>query len=177
MKIKSPHYIIVLLLISLMLSACNGGEDNGNVTQIVDYQQQKESIEKANRYLVAKENEEIKDYIERRGLNFERTGTGLAYCILNQGKGLQIKRNEVISIEYEVRLLTGDVLYSSKQDGIKTFTVSKGGVESGLEEAVSYMRHGDVAEVVIPSHLAHGLIGDGNKVPPRATLIYKIKIL
>lgn len=177
MKIKSPHYIIVLFLISLLLTACNGVENSENNTKIVDYQQQKESVEKANRYLVAKESEDINDYIERRGLDFERTGTGLAYCILNHGRGLQIKRNEVISIEYEVRLLTGDVLYSSKQDGIKTFTVSKGGVESGLEEAVSYMRHGDVAEVVIPSHLAHGLIGDGNKVPPRATLIYKIKIL
>lgn len=177
MKIKSPHYIIVLFLISLLLIVCNRVENSGNNTKIVDYQQQKESVEKANRYLVAKESEDINDYIERRGLDFERTGTGLAYCILNHGRGLQIKRNEVISIEYEVRLLTGDVLYSSKQDGIKTFTVSKGGVESGLEEAVSYMRHGDVAEVVIPSHLAHGLIGDGNKVPPRATLIYKIKIL
>lgn len=177
MENKILHNILLSFLFFFFLTSCNDVENKGNETKNIDYQQQKESVEKANRYLVAKESEEINDYIERRALKFERSGTGLAYCIVVRGRGLQIKRNETISMDYETRLLTGDVLYSSKKDGIKTFVVGKGGVESGLEEAVVNMHHGDVAEIVIPSHLAYGLIGDGKKVPPRATLIYKIKIL
>lgn len=169
-------WLIFICLWALVLNSCDSASDNGS-TKIVDYQQQKESIEKANRYLIKKEFDDICDYIERHELNVTQTGSGLCYCVLRPGDGKQIGRGEVISMDYEVRLLTGDVLYSSENDGIKTFVVGRGGVEAGLEEAVLNLHHGDIAEIIIPSHLAHGLLGDGNKIPPRATLIYRIKLL
>jgi len=172
------NYILFLVLsATLSLTSCNSGSVNDTNPKPVDYQRQKETIEKANRYLVTKESEDINDYIERHELKVTKTGSGLCYSIINPGRGLQIERNEVISMKYEVRLLTGEVLYSSENEGVKTFAVGKGGVETGLEEAVINLHHGDVAEIIIPSHLAHGLLGDGNKVPPRTTLVYRIKIL
>jgi FKBP-type peptidyl-prolyl cis-trans isomerase FkpA len=50
-------------------------------------------------------------------------------------------------------------------------------VESGLHEGILYMNEGSKALLVIPSHLAHGLVGDMNKIPPKSTIVYDIELL
>ena len=110
-------------------------------------------------------------------MNVIQTGTGLRYQIVSQGDGDLIREGNVVTLEYEVRLLNGDLIYSSQNDGRKTFLVGRGGVESGLEEAILKLRKNSTAILILPAHLAHGLIGDGNKVPPRATLVYRLKVV
>lgn len=173
--------IIFIIISSLILSvSC---EDKAETKSQVDNNQSinkkdvAESLEKANRYLIIQESELIEDYIERHELNVIQTGTGLRYQIINQGEGDLIREGNVVKLEYEVRLLNGDLVYSSKNDGVKTFLVGRGGVESGLEEAILKLRLNSTAVLILPAHLAHGLIGDGNKVPPRATLVYRIKVI
>jgi FKBP-type peptidyl-prolyl cis-trans isomerase FkpA len=39
------------------------------------------------------------------------------------------------------------------------------------------MKQGQKAIFIMPPHLAHGLLGDKNKVPPRATLVYDVELL
>lgn len=167
---------VFVIMAIIMLLSCENNSQTQQSSQSVDAKQRKESVEKANRYIVIQENEAINDYIERHQMDVVKTGTGLRYRIVKQGDTELIKRGDVVSMDYEVRLLTGDLLYSSKEYGKKTFLVGKGGVESGLEEAVLHLHKGDVADIIIPSHLAFGLLGDGEKVPPRAALIYKIRI-
>jgi FKBP-type peptidyl-prolyl cis-trans isomerase len=55
--------------------------------------------------------------------------------------------------------------------------IGKGGVEAGLEDGILLMHEGGRAKFIIPSHLAFGLTGNGNKIPPKSTLIYDIKLL
>jgi FKBP-type peptidyl-prolyl cis-trans isomerase len=55
--------------------------------------------------------------------------------------------------------------------------VGKGGVESGLEEGILLLHEGDKARFVLAPHLAHGLIGDENRIPPRSIIIYYIELL
>lgn len=173
---KMNKFVFILLL----LLSCDNKQDDKY--QYVDKQQSdkedvKNSLEKANRYLLVQEAEYINDYIERHKLNVIQTGTGLRYQIVSQGDGGLICEGDVVTIEYEVRLLNGDLIYSSQNDGRKTFLVGRGGVESGLEEAILKLRKNSTAILILPAHLAHGLIGDGNKVPPRATLVYRLKVI
>jgi FKBP-type peptidyl-prolyl cis-trans isomerase len=173
---KMNKFVFILLL----LLSCGNKQDDKY--QYVDKQQSdkedvKNSLEKANRYLLVQEAEYINDYIERHKLNVIQTGTGLRYQIVSQGDGELICEGDVVTIEYEVRLLNGDLIYSSQNDGRKTFLVGRGGVESGLEEAILKLRKNSTAILILPAHLAHGLIGDGNKVPPRATLVYRLKVI
>lgn len=174
-RLNNISSVFVIMAI-IMLFSCENNCQTQKSSQSIDAKQRKESMEKANRYIVIQENEAIDDYVERHQMDVVKTGTGLRYRIVKQGDTELIKRGDVVSMEYEVRLLTGDLLYSSKEDGKKTFLVGKGGVESGLEEAVLHLHKGDVADIIIPSHLAFGLLGDGDKVPPRAALVYKIII-
>ena len=137
----------------------------------------KQSMETANRYLLNEEEEEIENYVKRHGLEMVRTGTGLRYQIIRQGEGKQIANGDVVSLDYELHLLKGELIYSSDKEGVKTFKVGEGGVESGLNEAMAYLHYGDVAKLIIPFHLAYGLHGDDNRIPEYATLVYTIKVI
>ena len=167
---------IAVLSVVTMFAACSDNAYNqGDKT--TDIRQERAKLEEANRNLVKQEKEIIDEYITNNGLEFVKTGTGLRYRIANQGDSTLIKSGDIITMEYELRLLNGELLYSSDNGGYKVFVVGRGGVESGLEEAVLYLHKGDEAEIIIPSYLAHGLTGDGIMIPPHATLLYKVKII
>ena len=104
------------------------------------------------------------------------TKTGLRYMVYENGHGPLAKKDNIVRLNYSVKLLTGELCYSSMKLGPKEFRVGKGGVENGLEEAILFLKKGDRAKIIIPSHLAFGLLGDGNKIPQRSTIIYEIEI-
>lgn len=137
----------------------------------------KESLEEINRLLVDKDTELIKSYIERRGWEMNMTKSGLWYMIYKEGTGDLIKKGDYITYNYKVWLLDGTLIYTSDELGAKSFVVGKGGVESGLEEGVLLLKENSKARLILPPHLAHGLIGDENKIPARSILVYDIEIL
>ena len=156
--------------------ACDGVDDTSNQSN-VNKKAEKEQLENANKYMLAQEKEDINAFIAHNGMDMAETGTGLRYRIVKQGDTAYIKTGDIVSMDYDVSLLTGELMYSSKESGRKVFLVGKGGVESGLEEAVLHLHNGDEAEIIIPSHLAYGLLGDGERIPPRAALFYRLKII
>lgn len=172
MKTLCKYLILMLLLVSF---SCD--EKNPKPSQPITKGEMKSSMEKANRYLLNEEAEDIENYVKRHGLNMTTTGTGLRYQILNQGSEQKIEKGEVVTLEYELHSIAGDLIYSSENDGVKSFIVGEGTVESGLDEAMTYLHRGDVAKLIIPFHLGYGLHGDDNRIPEYATLIYTIKIL
>lgn len=137
----------------------------------------KSSMEKANRYLLNEEEEDIDNYVRRHGLTMVSTGTGLRYQILKHGSERQVEKGDKVVLEYELHSITGDLIYSSQNEGPKVFVVGDGSVESGLDEAMGYLHYGDVAKLIIPFHLGYGLHGDDRGIPEYATLVYTIKII
>lgn len=170
---KCCKYLIPLLLIAFF--ACV--EKTPKQQNPVSKSEMKNSMETANRYLLNEEEEDIANYIKRHGLEMTSTGTGLRYQIMKQGSDKRIEKGERVTLEYELHSIAGDLIYSSDNDGVKSFIVGEGGVESGLEEAMNYLHRGDVAKLIIPYHLAYGLHGDDNRIPEYATLVYTIKII
>lgn len=143
----------------------------------VDQKEIAETIEKANKYLLRTEQEQIENYIRRHQLVMLETGTGLRYQIDDEGFGNKIVKGQWVKLHYTSRLINGDIVYQSAIDGIKQFQVGKGGVETGLEEGILLLRKGSTAKIILPSHLAFGLLGDQKKIPPRSTLIYEIEVI
>lgn len=162
--------IITLISFSFLLSCVN---EPKNEPKMPTNKALSESFEKANRYLSREEEESINDYVRRHKVEMKQTGTGMRYAILKKGTGAPIRRNEQIHVKYETYYITGDLVYTTD----KKIIVGKGGIESGLEEAILLMKRGDEAKIILPSHLAFGFLGDQNKIPPRTTLVYKLKIV
>lgn len=164
------------MIIALLFFSCDNVK-NKKENQHIDDKQLELSLEEMNRKMLQYESELIDNYIEKNNLKVIKTGTGLRYQIFNEGDGNLIKKGDVVTLEYELSLLSGELLYSSENDGNKVFLVSRGGVETGLEEAVLKLKNNSEAILILPSHLAHGLLGDGNKIPPKAIIVYKIKVI
>ena len=166
-------YLILMLL--LVLFSCDEKKPKQQLP--VTKSEMKNSMEKANRYLLNEEEEDIENYVKRHGLTMTSTSTGLRYQILKQVSEQKIEKGEQVTLEYELHSIAGDLIYSSENDGVKSFVVGEGTVESGLDEAMTYLHRGDVAKLIIPFHLAYGLHGDDDKIPEYATLVYTIKII
>jgi FKBP-type peptidyl-prolyl cis-trans isomerase len=132
---------------------------------------------KINKYLVEKDADAIRGYINRHGWKMQESKAGLWYEITNTGTGKKAETGKTATLEYQVRLLNGTPCYSSDSLGNKTFTIGKGGVEPGLELGILMLREGDKARFIMPPHLAHGLVGDQNKIPARATIVYEVHLL
>jgi FKBP-type peptidyl-prolyl cis-trans isomerase len=111
------------------------------------------------------------------GWDMTESQTGLWSQIYEKGNGVTAAKGKFITLSYTLSLLDGSVCYTSDSLGYKQFLIGSGGVESGLEEGVLLLREGDKARFVLPPHLAQGLTGDGNKIPPRAIIVYDVEVI
>ena len=169
------HKTFYSLLITLcILTSCNNDKA---VPITINPDKFKEPMVKANNHMVKVETEDINNYISRHEWNMLTTGTGLKYMIYKNGQGIQAKSGDIVKINFNVNLINGIECYSSKEKGPLEFVTGKAEVINGLEEAILLMKEGDKAKAIIPSHLAYGLLGDDDRIPKRATLIYDIEVL
>lgn len=166
-------YILLFVTLLMLFTSCKMQEKEKNKNRRVS----NEDLISANRYLVGQDAEAIKGYIERNDLVLEETRTGLWYRIDSLGNGNMVVKGNIIQLDYNIYLLDGTKVYSSAQDGVKEFKVGQGGVESGLEEGVLLLQERTKATFIMPPHLAHGLVGDDNLIPPRATIIYEVEVI
>jgi len=174
---KIVSFLIKLLfniLVALFVVSCN---ENPSPKQNPNPSELKETLMEVNKKLVKSENRDIEAYIKRYGWEMKKTGTGLRYMIYKHGNGEKATTGKIANLNYKVGLLDGSICYSSEEFGPKIFRIGKGGVESGLEEGILFLRVGDHVKFILPSHLAFGLVGDSNKIPAKATLVYDIELI
>ncbi len=165
---------VILTILSIAISSCGSKSNDSNQSAQQEIQK---SLRTANALLVDAEEQEIEDFISRQGWDMKETGSGLRYMIYNHGTGPKAVKDHIAHLHYSISLITGDLVYSSDEDGIREFRIGRGGVEPGLEEGILLLRVGDKARFILPSHLAHGVPGDGVKIPRRATIIYDLELI
>jgi len=165
--------LLIILGIGVLYSCNEPTEQNRDKNK----KEAKKSLMKVNKNLVKTEDQKIEDFIARYKWNMEVSGTGLRYWIYEQGAGKKAEKGKVAVISFTVSLLNGEECYSSRGEEPKSFKIGKGGVESGIEEGILLLKEGDRAKFIIPSHLAFGLLGDMNKIPSKAALVYDIELL
>ena len=167
------HTFLSIFALMLIVSC---GESNTH-TKNVNLDSLKEPLVNANKIYVKKEADEIDQYIKFKNLDMQKSGTGLRYMIYNKGAGIQAKMGMYAKISYKISLLNGTICYSSDKSGPKQFMIGQDNIESGLHEGITYMHVGDKALLILPSHLAHGLLGDEDKIPPRSSVVYDIELI
>lgn len=167
----------VIFIVSVLFLFCSCRPHQESSLSEKEYAETERALVGANRLLLKKDKESIMTYIEQHKLDMKESETGLWFSIDRRGHGKTASPGQQITLKYKVSLLDGTICYSSDSLGPKKFTVGKGGVESGLEEGVSMLRAGDLAEFILPPHLAQGLPGDGDKIPARSILIYDVEVL
>lgn len=137
----------------------------------------KQKLVSANKGLVSLDQDKIESYVKRRNWDMKVSETGMWYQVIPSQAGDSAKIGHVAHLKYTVSLLNGNVVYTSDSLGNMAFKIGRGGVESGLEDAILMMKVGDKGRFILPPHLAHGLIGDSNKIPARSAIVYQTELL
>ena len=117
----------------------------------------------------------LKENASKEGV--KTTASGLQYKVKTEGTGASPKATDIVTVEYEGRLIDGTVFDSSKQNGGQPVTFPVNQVIPGWSEAVQLMKEGGEATFFIPAKLAYGENGAGDKIAPNATLIFDVKLL
>ena len=178
MFIKLNKFLLLIFCFKV-ISSCQNNGDREKQKQLhqMESTQFKEKLIDANIKYVKQESDEIDRYVEHKKWTMTTTGTGLRYMITKKGNGELAKPLQRAKVNYKISLLDGTVCYTSDSTGAKEFKIAQDNVESGLHEGIQYMHVGDKATFILPSHLAHGLVGDASKIPSHASVIYELELL
>lgn len=169
-------YLILPMLLLLTASTCKNRYRQPAVSD-QELNQYKEPLVNVNRQLVEKDRILIEKYAERRNWDMQGSETGMYYLIDSTGSGDVVQDGDLVTITYNLSLLDGTLCYSTDSLGAESFVVGHEDVESGLDEGVRLMRKGDKAKLIIPPHLAHGLLGDQDKIPPRSIILIELEMV
>jgi len=175
-----PLSIISTCFIFIVCFSCKSGHQRTD-RQAVAEQPSQDQLVDMNRMLIRKDAATIRDYAQRHGWNLTETGTGLFYQIFDTDRNVSasshpVQSGDTVKLSFSVYLIDGTFCYSSSLQGPKIFIVDKSEAEQGLHQAVKLLLPGDSARFVFPPFLAFGLVGDGNKIPGRAILLYNVRL-
>ena len=171
-------FLSLTLFITTLLVSCTEEVKEEPEVDLLEHWNQDVSSD-MNATFAEEENAEIDAFLERYpDWDMTETGTGLRYMVYySSEEGDSARVDDVAHVKFEISLLDGTVCYTSEEDGTESFMVEKTDVESGLHEGIKFMKEGDKAKFILPSHMAHGLIGDTDKIPPLSTVIYDIELI
>ena len=106
----------------------------------------------------------------------KKTASGLQYKVLAEGKGSAPKASDTVKVHYKGTLLDGSEFDSSYTRG-QPATFPVGGVIKGWTEALQLIKPGAKYQLWIPSELAYGEHGSGEKIGPNSTLAFEVELL
>jgi len=102
--------------------------------------------------------------------------SGLQYEVLQEGEGEKPTAESKVKVHYHGTLIDGTVFDSSVERG-EPATFGVGQVIEGWTEALQLMPEGAKWKLYIPSDLAYGARGAGQKIGPYTTLIFEVELL
>jgi FKBP-type peptidyl-prolyl cis-trans isomerase len=168
--------ILIFAVFGLLFTSCNSQEQK----QELQYSSKKdfdEAMIESHKKFIQKSDDAIAVYIDSSNYTFETTGTGLRHAVIAEGVGVIPKIGDQVKINYIIRFLDGEPVLDFEKGRNLEFFIEKSDVETGLHQALQLMKVGEKAEFIFPPHLAFGMTGDRNGIPPQSTLIYTIELL
>jgi len=165
--------VAVFLFGIILLVACRSNQQPPAMNE----EEVKQHMMQANRILVSREAEDIREFITRHGWHMQQSGSGLHYEVYRKGSGPKAEPGSIVSVSYSLHLLDGTFCYEAALNKPLTFMLGKSEQPRGLEEGILQMQVGSEARLIVPAHLGYGAIGDDNKIPGNSALVYQVTLV
>ncbi|MDR6358573.1 FKBP-type peptidyl-prolyl cis-trans isomerase FklB [Pseudomonas psychrotolerans] len=104
------------------------------------------------------------------------TASGLQYEVVKKGDGPQPKPTDVVTVNYEGKLVDGTVFDSSIKRGTP-IDLPVNGVIPGWVEALQLMHVGEKIKLYIPADLAYGAQSPSPAIPANSVLVFDLELL
>ena len=104
------------------------------------------------------------------------TGSGLQYLIVEEGAGERPDNKAFITVHQRCQLVNGTIIEDTYQENEPSEVKMEELIE-GYQEGMQLMKKGARYKLFIPSELAWGKNGTGNKIPPNSVLIFDVKLI
>lgn len=125
----------------------------------------------------------LQEYFKKNGIkNVKKTASGLYYTVAKAGVGAHPKEGQQVTVNYTGKNLAGEKFDSNVDPDFHhvepfSFALGKHNVIAGWDEAVALMNKGMKATYYIPSSLAYGERGSGDRIPANTVLIFDIELV
>lgn len=176
---RAGRAVAVLLTVSFLILTSTGCRKVYRVEPRGGESHPQVDLTAAQAISVRQEMESIEAFVARSGWDMQQSGTGLWYEIYGKAAAdaPKVEYGDAVKVAYTLRLLNGAVVEEYTEERPRTWILGKSEMTAGLPEALSMLRKGNKARFILPSHLAYGFSGNGNDIPPRATLLYDLEVL
>ncbi len=153
-----------------------------------------EEVKKAERAAerIIEEDKIIQEYIKEKGLEAQKTESGLYYVIEEEGTGEPVTPGTTMTVDYAGYLLDGTLfdtsieavakennMFNENRPGGYTplpVSVGMGQVIPGWDEGLLLLKKGSKGKFLIPSPLAYGENGAGAMIPANSVLVFDVDV-
>jgi FKBP-type peptidyl-prolyl cis-trans isomerase FklB len=104
------------------------------------------------------------------------TTSGLQYQVMKAADGIKPNQNDTVLVRYRGSIVDGTEFDSSPETGAPAKFIV-GSTISGWTEALMQMPKGSKWKLFVPSALAYGQTGAGDKIGPNMALIFEIELV
>ena len=126
------------------------------------------------------EEDKILDIISKDTINrYHVSSNGFWYTYIDKinENAATPKTGDVVTFEYNVTDLQGNIIYNKEELGLKEYKVDKEDFISALQSGIKLMKVGETITFVIPSYNAFGISGDGNRVGINKSIKSTVKLI
>lgn len=122
---------------------------------------------------------DLQIYLHDNGIVDKPRPSGLIIQRIIEGYGAKATSGDLVKIHYTAELIDGTPYKSTRINNVPV-TLTLSGLPAdyprGLDEALHQMREGEIAKIIIPSHLAFGQ-QEIQDLPPFANFVYEVEML
>ncbi|MDR2813807.1 MAG: FKBP-type peptidyl-prolyl cis-trans isomerase [Prevotellaceae bacterium] len=133
--------------------------------------QGRQRLQKVNKLLSEKEQDILQSYVNRQQLDMKQSKLGYFYQLVEEGRGAKISIDDAVQLYGSIFLIDGTPCYTYSEQRPLEVRVGSFADITALNTALTGVRQGSHLRLVVPAYLAFGLLGDGDKVPPRSPLV------